>query len=93
LQSNLFVLGNDDAIGAVGCADVFVSNGEFAEGLSFVVAGGGAGGCDEFVGIISVCGPTVIHGIFFGSQGIGKFKAHAIGVGMIVCDGSSFQRG
>ena len=44
MQSNLFVLGNDDAIGAVGGADIFVSNGEFAEGLSFVVAGGGAGG-------------------------------------------------
>ena len=90
MQCNLFVLRNDDAIGAVGRADIFIPNGEFTECLSFVVAGGGSRGGDEFEGIISAGCPTIIHGVFFSAEGIGEFETHAIGVGMIVCDGSSF---
>ena len=50
--------------GAFGFADRFVGHGHFTQGLTFVVVGGCAGGRDEFVGILAVGGPTVIHGIF-----------------------------
>jgi len=93
LQGNLFFGGYDDSVGVVGGCDIFIADGEFAECLSFVVAGCGSGGGDEFEGVITIGGPAIIYGVFVGAEGVGEFETHAIGVGMIVCDGSSFQRG
>ena len=55
-----------------------------------VVVGGGAGGRDEFVGVIAVVCPAVVHGIFIRIQGVGEFESIAIGVGVAVGDGSTF---
>ena len=79
--------------GTFGCADRFVGHGHFAQGLAFVVVGGCAGGRDEFVGVIAVVCPTVIHGIFIRIEGIGEFESIAIGVGMTMGDGCSFEWG
>lgn len=93
LQGNLFFGGYYDSVGVVGGCNIFVANGEFTECLSFVIVGCSSGWGDEFEGVITIGGPAIIYGVFVGAECVGKFEAHAIGVGMIVCDGSSFQRG
>ena len=75
---------------AARCREALVAHRNFSQCLAFVVVGGGAGGRDEFVGVIAVVCPAIVHGIFIRIQGVGEFESIAIGVGVAVGDGSTF---
>ncbi len=92
-----FLLGNDlyDSVGIYkNGRDQFrgfvISDGDFADGLTFVIAGGSACRCDELIGVISCGGPTVIHRIFFGAQGVGEFESISCGIRVAVGNGGAF---